>query len=259
MLDVSPLVPEARPIASAAAQIYLKHLEAACIGILIHGSALKGGFIPGCSDIDFQLYLDGSILEASGQLPLSLSMAIQRDLATLDPAPFQYIQAYVKSPHVKTARAAQLVGPIADTYHMLYGHLPVPEATVEQIVQGSRRSVERVPAVIADTSEDLLSAGGGRLERKVRFMCTDVWPTLYSVLTLQSQQPLAIWRLSKDSALHLLPAHTPMGRGIRRFHQCVTLYYSHEHVLEEALAVLETGVAFLQAVEQWYEGYQAAR
>ncbi|GCE19819.1 hypothetical protein [Dictyobacter kobayashii] len=255
MFDVSPLVPEARPIVEAAARIYLNHLQKVCIGILVHGSALKGGFIPGCSDIDFQLYLKGTALEENGQLPVALTMAIQHELATIDPAPFQYIQAYAKSPDIKTERTKNQVGPIPGAYHMIYGHLSVPEATAEQIMQGSRRAIERVPTAIADTSEDLLGTGGGHLERRVRYICTDVWPTLYSVLTLQSQQPLEIWRLPKGSAFHLLPAHTPMGRNIRRFYQCAVTYYGHGRVLEEALAVIETGVAFLQAVEEWYAGY----
>ncbi|GLV58951.1 hypothetical protein KDH_57790 [Dictyobacter sp. S3.2.2.5] len=256
MLDVSLLVPEARPIVEAAAQIYLKHLQAGCIGILVHGSALKGGFIPGCSDIDFHLYVDGSRLEADGQLPLTVSMAVQRELALVDPAPFQYIQAYVKSPDVQTARSAQWVGPIAGSYHMIYGRLPVPEATTEEVIQSSMRGLERIPKMIGDTSEDLLSAGDGRLERRVRFTCTEVWPTLYSVLALQAPEPLSVWRLSKDAALHLLAGHAPMGRGIRRFHQCVIEYYSQPHRLEPALAVLETGVAFLQAAYDWYAGYR---
>ncbi|GCE05732.1 hypothetical protein KDAU_30610 [Dictyobacter aurantiacus] len=250
------MVPEARPIVEAAAQIYLKHLQAGCIGILVHGSALKGGFIPGCSDIDFHLYVNGSLVETNGQLPLTVSMAIQRELALVDPAPFQYIQAYVKSPDVQTARSAQWVGPIAGSYHMIYGRLPVPEATAEQVIQSSMRTLERIPMAIGGTSEDLISTGGGRLERRVRYMCTEVWPTLYSVLALQAPEPLSVWRLPKDSALHLLAGHTPMGRAIRRFHQCVMEYYSQPHRLEQALTVLETGVTFLQAAYDWYEGYR---
>lgn len=59
--DVSALVPEARPIAHAAAGVYLRHAEPWFVGLLAHGSALKGGFIPDCSDIDFQLYLDPAV------------------------------------------------------------------------------------------------------------------------------------------------------------------------------------------------------
>ncbi|GCE27297.1 hypothetical protein KDA_27810 [Dictyobacter alpinus] len=253
MFDVTPLLPEARPVALAATQVYWKHLQASCIGILIHGSALKGGLIPGCSDLDFQLYVQAAALEKNGQLPIEQSMAIQRDLAVIDPAPFQYIQAYVKAPRETLQEG--LVGPIPGAYHLIYGRLAVPEATDEQLIQGSKRSIERIPQIIAKLSGDMLEHGGGRLERNLRYLCTDVWPILYSVLTLQSQQALAIWQLPKMSALNLLPLHTPMGSNIRRFYQCLNSYYSRESGIEDALDVFTHGVAFLQAVEQWYAGY----
>src|SRR2546430_16366579 len=57
-LDISRLVPEAQALVHAAATVYLHHLGQWCMGVLVHGSALKGDYIPGCSDIDFQLSLE---------------------------------------------------------------------------------------------------------------------------------------------------------------------------------------------------------
>ncbi len=56
-IDISGMVPEARPIVQEAAAVYLKYTQPWFVGLIAHGSAVKGGFIPGCSDIDFQLYL----------------------------------------------------------------------------------------------------------------------------------------------------------------------------------------------------------
>lgn len=91
-LDLSRVVPAARPVIEAAAQVYLRHTEQWLLGLLIHGSALKGGFISGCSDIDLQIYLRSEAFTLYGQLPLEICSAIQRDLARIDPHPFQYIQ-----------------------------------------------------------------------------------------------------------------------------------------------------------------------
>jgi hypothetical protein len=98
MIDVASLVPEAREIVRASAQIYFEHTRPWFVGLLIHGSALKGGFIPGCSDIDFKLYLHDGAFQANGDLRFDLSLAIQRDLSRIDPAPFQYIQCYAQPP-----------------------------------------------------------------------------------------------------------------------------------------------------------------
>lgn len=91
---ISRLVPEAQRIAARAASVYLEHTAPWVVGLLAQGSAYKGGYIPGCSDIDFQLYLDPNAFTLEGTLPLHLLMAIHRDLALIDPSPFRYIQCY---------------------------------------------------------------------------------------------------------------------------------------------------------------------
>ena len=54
MLDLSGLMPEARPIVQQVAEVYLKYLSPWFVGLIAHGSAVKGGFIPGCSDVGLQ-------------------------------------------------------------------------------------------------------------------------------------------------------------------------------------------------------------
>src|SRR4051812_40016926 len=94
MLDLTGLTPAARPIVEAAAAIYIRHTQPWFVGLIAHGSAVKGGFIPGCSDIDLQLYLEDAAFGEGGQLPIALGLAIHRHLSQIDPAPFQYIQCY---------------------------------------------------------------------------------------------------------------------------------------------------------------------
>src|SRR5690349_1836289 len=88
----SQLTPEARPIVEAAAEIYLRHLQPWFVGLVLHGSALKGGFIAGCSDIDLLLFLDPKDFAIPAGLPLETCLALSRDLSSLDLAPFRLIQ-----------------------------------------------------------------------------------------------------------------------------------------------------------------------
>lgn len=67
---ITRLVPAAQHAASQAAAVYIWHVEQWLVGMLVHGSAYKGGYIPGCSDIDFQLYLDPGAFTPDGTLPL---------------------------------------------------------------------------------------------------------------------------------------------------------------------------------------------
>lgn len=73
-LDLSHVVPAAKPIVEAAARVYHRYTEQWLLGLLIHGSALKGGFIPGYSDIDLQVYLRSEAFTIYGQLPLEICM-----------------------------------------------------------------------------------------------------------------------------------------------------------------------------------------
>ena len=100
--DLTRVVPEARQIVEVAANVYTKYTEEWFIGLLNHGSALKGGFIAGCSDIDRQLYLEERAFSEHGELPLELCMAVQRELALIDPRPFQYVQSYALSQSRRT-------------------------------------------------------------------------------------------------------------------------------------------------------------
>ncbi|MCI0474752.1 MAG: hypothetical protein L0Y55_00740 [Anaerolineales bacterium] len=250
MFDISPVMPQARAIVEQAAQIYFDHTRPWFIGLIIHGSALKGGFIPGCSDIDFRLYLRDDAFQSNGALRFDLSLAIHRDLAQIDPAPFQYIQCYAQPPRLTTAtNTGGDIGPFPGTYHILLGKVPVPEPTADQVRERARESLATLQTIPAHLANGLLDHGGGRLERHVRLLCTEVWPTLFNVLTLRAADPLAVWKLSKLAAIELLPADESPGKEIRAFHRAVLDYYSRSSSVEHALEIIERGVAFLQAAQ----------
>lgn len=252
IFNVTPLVREARPIVREASQVFYKYLRTWLIGILVHGSAYKGGFIPNCSDIDIQLYLKVEAFDQEGAIPLPLMIAIHRELARITIAPFQYIQAYaLPEDPTMILKNRQWIGPIPGAYHMVFGELPAPEATPEQIIQASQQSLERAAAVPAVISYELFQYGSGKLERRVRLMCCDVWPQLYSLLTLRTRQPLQIWQLSKEEAIKRLPEQEPLGQTIRAFYHSAYAYYTGEQSVEQALQVLEHGVSFLRLVTQW--------
>jgi hypothetical protein len=248
-IDVSRVTTEAQSVVEQAAAIYLRHTQPWFVGLLIHGSALKGGFIPGCSDVDLHLYLEEQAFTADGQLPLDLCLAIHRDLATVDPAPFRYLECVALS----RTLPPDYTGPIPGAYHMLAGTLPVSEATHQQLRDAARKALAALKPVPSFISHALLERGGGRLASCVRLLCTDVWSTLYHVLALQHDDAIGVWNLPKEGAIALVPPDTPVGREIRAFYRAVWAYYPPEQSVEHALAVIAMGVAFLRAAESWWE------
>ncbi len=59
------------------------------------------------------------------------------------------------------------------------------------------------------------------------------------------------WGLPKDQAIQLLPQNTATGQTIRDFYQAVLAYYPAEASIEQALKVIESGLAFLREAASW--------
>jgi len=243
-IDVAGLIPEAQAIAAQAAAIYCKHAAPWFIGLVAHGSAVKGGYIPNSSDIDFQLYLTAEAFADDGELPLPLGMAIHRELAQIDPTPFRYIQCYALTSQLRPG----WIGPIPGAHHLVAGRIPVPLATAAAL----RTSAQKSLAALQPEGINLLSHGGYRLERLIRLHCTQVWPVLYQVVALQQDDPIRVWNLPKDQVIALLPLESEPGQAIRAYDQAVRTYYPDERLVADGLQVLETGIAFLEAAKRWW-------
>jgi len=249
MVDVSGLIPEARPIAERVAAVYQQHTAPWFIGLVAHGSAVKGGIIPGCSDIDFQLYLEGAAFTWQGHLPLEVGFSIRRELATIELAPFRYIQCYTQRDELQEG----FVGPIPGAYHLIAGRLPVAEATAQELRNSARRALAELNPAPTFVMGELLGPGGVRLARNVRLLCTVVWPVLYQVLTCQRDDAIGVWCLPKEHAIAKLPPDSALHRAALGFYQAVTAYYPAEDSLEGALSVIEYGAAFLTAAKAWWD------
>jgi hypothetical protein len=99
----------------------------------------------------------------------------------------------------------------------------------------------------------LLEHGAGKVERHIRLLCASVWPTLNQVLTLQQNNSIAVWNLTKQQAIEELPAQSPMGQAIRLFYHAMTEYYPSQSSLDAGLEGARNGINFLQAASSWWK------
>ena len=246
------IVPQACSIVEAAAAIYQRHTASHFVGLLLHGSALKGGFVPNCSDIDFQLYVDSTLITPSHSLPLEMALAIKRDLHTIDPAPFRYVQCMVLGSHIP----AGWVGPIPGAYAVIAGRLPVAEATAEELVQSARASLQSLNSEPRDVINKLIQHGGGRLQRGIRLLVTKVSPVMVQVATVCNPAAvLDIWNLNKRQVIELLPA--PIMTRAQVYFAALDHYYPDETSFADGLATIEQGIGFLRTVKAWWADHDS--
>jgi hypothetical protein len=250
-LDLAGLIPEARPVVERAAAVYLERTSPWFIGLVAHGSAVKGGVIPGCSDVDLQLYLEDAAFAGRSVLPLEIALAIHRELDGIDLGPFRYLQCYAQRGTLPDG----YVGPVPGAYVLLAGRLPVPEATAGELRRSAARSLAELDTSPAFLMGGLLGPGGGRLARNLRLLCTKVWPALLQVLTLmhKDEDAAGLWCLPKERALRRLPEGTVLCHHARSFYAAVQAYYPAESSVELAQAMIRHGIGFLEAARAWWE------
>ncbi len=195
--------------------------------------------------------MEDSGLDHQFQRPLSLAMAIQRDLGELDIYPFRYIQF-----RVATTTHQRFGKVIPCTYRLVAGRLPYPELTNEELIKGCQKGLSELDPERILSNHRLLDHGEGRLQRIVRKICTEVYPVLFQVLTIQHGEGHRIWNLNKFEAMEQLPEDTELGRKIQQFYSAVARYYPNETNVDDALAIITYGIEFLNIAKQWWEHFK---
>lgn len=252
-IDVSGMQSVARPIAHEVVGIMRRYLADGLLGVVVHGSAVKGGFISGGSDVDFGHFVDGRALDPrTRQLPLNTALAIHADLAALRLAPFRYVQTFVQGP--EPSRMSRFA---PGTFHVVFVDPPVVVVTERELQVEAFKALRGLDPVERSGyySRRLLHHVEWNLDRHVRFLCTEVWPLLYHIAALTSGDGVGSWRLTKLEAIDRLPGETPVAETIGRFHTLVVDHYASGERTETALEVLRQGYDFFEATAAWYTAH----
>ena len=222
-------------------------------GIVIHGSAVKGGAIPGFSDVDFQVYLCPDCFDGAGNLPDDLLFAIQERIGSLP-----WVEAGCGYPQAYFYDARRMpewwTGPAPGTYRVLHGRLPEGiEATAEKMRAASIRFFRDLPGRIQSNVSNFADSIDSQLARRVRNLGTDVTPALFCLLTLEAADPLELWALPKQVALKRVERRYAGAEGptlARQFYENVTKLYGGEFDPGLGRETFRLGVRFLR----WAEG-----
>lgn len=230
-----------------AAEVFITHLQNNLVSLVAHGSAVTGGYVPEGSDIDFVLIVRSDTLSADEQLPFATVAGLQEGLSRIDMAPFRYLQS-----RVEEQGSPRGGGFVPGAYHVVWGERGVPLATPEGLREAAREGLSRLDpvAIEAQVCHRLLDCGEGRFDREVRYICTDVWPTLRYLLILQSVEPLRVWGMTKTEAIATLSKWGEVGIQAREFHEAVVTHYTTGESVKTGVEVLERGLRFLRSASE---------
>ena len=224
-------------------------------GVILHGSAHKGGGIPGYSDIDFMVFLAPSCFNERGQVPDEEIFAFQERIGPLPwrEAGFFHPQAYfydaLRLPEWWT-------GPSPGSYRVLHGRLPdeaKPTTTERLRALETRFLREDLSRHLDAMVRNFIDADDASQPRRVRLLGTDVTRAVFALISYDADDALAIWALPKFDALARLEERFPEADGptlARRFYDQMAELYGETFDAELARDAFRTGVAFLRWAEQ---------
>jgi len=174
------------------------------IAIITKGSTVKGGFIPGLSDVDLHVYLKDAAFEFSDFLKLELGLKLQEKMGQLikkfdlGGSPIQLILLNVSAPR------EDWTGPILGTFILLYGdECPEPPPDEMEVLEKDRHSLQNVryPYGLINSFVD---KSDNELHRYVRRLSPAVTPILNRVLSLLTKAPFKAWKMSKSESIAAL-------------------------------------------------------
>ncbi len=223
-------------------------------GIILHGSAVKGGIIPGYSDIDFMVFLNPAAFRDDGSLPDEAAFAMQERIG-----PMTWRKAGFGYPHAYFYDARRLpewwTGPVPGAFRALVGELPdEARATEEGLRAGARRFLsETLPGRLNGMVSNYADSADRQLPRRVRLLGTDLTPAVFSLASLHTEDLLTLWGQPKSEALKIVEEAYPDADGpplAKQFYANVERLYGEEFDVLLGRETFRTGVAFMRWAEQ---------
>ena len=221
--------------------------------IVLHGSALKGGAIPGYSDVDFQVYLSPECFDSDGNVADAPAFALQERIG-----PLPWREAGFLYPQASFLDAAKLpewwTGPIPGAHRVLWGTAPPHAfATAERLRESSLYHLQvDMPRRIGWNVHNFADADDRTLPRRVRLLGTDVAPTIFALIAHDAPDAIELWALSKLEALSRLEARYPDAEGpahARRFFENAARLYGGTFDADLGRETFRTGISFLRWAE----------
>jgi hypothetical protein len=249
--DLPPLDPDLQAAVTARVLAALRAvLGDALRGAILKGSAYKGGFIPGYSDIDIHVFCDAAVMDGPVAPRREVALALQVALGDIDPADYR-------------ANALQIfcldadrypddwIPPPAGTYRVIAGvvpqafHRPVEIAEHRRhALAGLRRSI----GIIRALPGRIFDHPHGSLPGHIRRLGVEVKTLPYLAGALLHAAPERVWSMPWSEILALTePVTWPRG-DLRAF---AAGLHPWPPGIPRCRTLLDHALAVADAVDQW--------
>lgn len=242
-------------VLDAARSAFGDHLRAA----ILKGSALKGDFIPGYSDLDIHCFVDRAVM-ATPELPqLDYAFAFQAAFGGVEPRAYGvnscqvYFLAWNDYP-------AGWVRPIPGTYQLIYGELPsnFTEVDPADYVVSSRQYLDGLAKWRETIIGRFLDKPDSQLAPSVRLAGIILKPSCYCVLTVLGGDPFRSWRLPIAEAAPAASAAIGGTGALAAYFREVPKWPEREQDLEWLRQQLRLALDALADAAAWARGRSAA-
>jgi hypothetical protein len=170
--------------------------------VLLKGSALKGDFIPGYSDLDLHSFLSPEVMVGRAAPRADLAMRFQASIGRLEPHDYDcnsfqlYFLNYERYPQ-------GWAKPVPGSYLVLHGDLPpgFTDVSAEEYRRHAREVLGRLPVTIAQLIERGIDKPDRSLPPILRLAGIELKQATYAAASLRAQAPLEVWTLPRTHVL----------------------------------------------------------
>ncbi len=224
------------------------------VAIINKGSTVKGGFIPGLSDMDLHVYLKDNAFVYNDFLKLELGLSFQEKMDDLirkydiGGGPIQIIMLNVSKPR-------DWSGPLPGTYLVLYGdECPEMPPKAEKMLEYDRANLQN-PSYGYGLVNSFADKTNDDLTGYVRKLNPAATPVLYRVLSLLTGNPEKVWGMTKFEVLEDLEKletsdTAELAKLGRKFYELASQHQQSCNDVELCKETLRTGYRILDIGRQ---------
>lgn len=249
---VGSLPPELRESLSAVVRacrnVFGAHLQC----VIVKGSAVKGDFLRGYSDLDVHAFVDPEVLMSDRAPKLEYAMRFQEAIGTLEPrdAGASQFQVYV----LPADRPLEDWAPaVPGSYEVVYGGMPAALANWQDFDYEGRakRGLVRIPGDVRMLIERTLDKPNRSLPTYVRLAGSFVKGHAYSAAILASGDARRALKMRTSELFRLLEGADPSLNAVRRFFVFAEAWDRVEQDPAYAREAYRAAIEALGAIQHW--------